>query len=85
MDALNEMTQVLAAPTWLNSLQLTRDSVTIAGEAEQAAALIKLLDGSRQFRGSSFALPSAAERGRRIVQHPILAPRGYAVTVAAAR
>jgi Tfp pilus assembly protein PilN len=57
MDALNELTQMLAAPTWLNSLQLTRDSVTIAGEAEQAAALIKLLDSSRQFRGSSFALP----------------------------
>jgi hypothetical protein len=31
--------------------------VTIAGEAEQAAALIKLLDSSQQFRGSSFALP----------------------------
>jgi Tfp pilus assembly protein PilN len=57
MDALNELTQVLASPTWLNSLQLTRDSVTIAGETEQAAALIKLLDSSRQFRGSSFALP----------------------------
>ena len=57
MDALNELTQVLAPPTWLNSLQLTRDSVTIAGETEQAAALIKLLDSSHQFRGSSFALP----------------------------
>jgi hypothetical protein len=48
---------MLAAPTWLNSLQLTRDSVTIAGETEQAAALIKLLDSSKQFRSSSFALP----------------------------
>jgi Tfp pilus assembly protein PilN len=57
MDALNELTQMLAAPTWLNSLQLTRDSVTIAGETEQAAALIKLLDSSKQFRNSSFALP----------------------------
>jgi Tfp pilus assembly protein PilN len=57
MEALKELTQVLAPPTWLNSLQLTRDSVTIAGETEQAAALIKLLDSSRQFRGSSFALP----------------------------
>jgi len=57
MDALNELTEMLAAPTWLNSMQLTRDSVTISGETEQAAALIKLLDSSRQFRGSSFALP----------------------------
>ena len=63
MDALNELTQMLAAPTWLNSLQLTRDSVTIAGEAEQAAALIKLLDSSRQFKGSSFALPLQRSSG----------------------
>ena len=63
MDALNELTQMLAAPTWLNSLQITRDSVTIAGEAEQAAALIKLLDGSRQFRGSSFVLPLQKSAG----------------------
>ena len=63
MDALNELTQMLAAPTWLNSLQLTRDSVTIAGETEQAAALIKLLDSSRQFRGSSFALPLQRSSG----------------------
>jgi Tfp pilus assembly protein PilN len=57
MDALSELTQMLAPPTWLNSLQLTRDSVVIAGETEQAAALIKLLDSSRQFRASAFALP----------------------------
>lgn len=63
MDALNELTQMLAPPTWLNSMQLTRDSVTIAGEAEQAAALIKLLDGSRQFRASSFALPLQRSSG----------------------
>jgi Tfp pilus assembly protein PilN len=63
MDALKELTLVLAVPTWLNSLQLTRDSVTLAGETEQAAALIKLLDSSRQFRGSSFALPLQRSQG----------------------
>lgn len=57
LDALNELTQMLAPPTWLNSLQLTRDSVTLAGETDQAAALIKLLDSSHQFRASSFVLP----------------------------
>jgi hypothetical protein len=57
MDGMNELTKVLAPPTFLNSLQLTRDSVTISGEAEQAAALIKLLDSSHQFRGSSFTFP----------------------------
>ncbi len=57
MEALLELTKVLAPPTWLFSMQLSRDTVTISGETEQAAALLKLLDSSHQFRGSSFALP----------------------------
>lgn len=57
MEALSELTKVLTPPAFLISLQLTRDSVTLSGEAEQAAALIKLLDGSHQFRGSSFTFP----------------------------
>lgn len=57
MDGLNELTKILVPPAWLNSLQLTRDSVTITGETDQAAALLKILDSSHQFRGSSFAFP----------------------------
>jgi Tfp pilus assembly protein PilN len=59
MDALSEVTKLLAPPTWLTSLQLSRDSVAISGEAEQAAALLKVLDGSHQFRGSGFTIPIA--------------------------
>jgi hypothetical protein len=57
LDALSEVTKLLAPPTFLNSLQLSRDSVAITGEAEQAAALLKVLDSSRQFRGSAFVIP----------------------------
>jgi hypothetical protein len=57
MDALNELTKILAPPAWLNSLQLTRDSVTLTGVTDQAAALLKVLDSSHQFRGSAFAFP----------------------------
>ncbi len=57
LDALNELTHLLAPPAWLNSLQLARTSVNITGETDQAAALIKLLDGSHQFQGSAFSLP----------------------------
>ncbi len=57
LDALVDLTHLLAAPAWLNSLQLTRTSISIAGQADQAASLIKLLDGSRHFQGSSFSLP----------------------------
>ncbi|MGA2211684.1 MAG: PilN domain-containing protein [Bryobacteraceae bacterium] len=57
LDALIDLTHLLAPPAWLNSLQLTRTSVSIAGQTDQAAALIKLLDGSPHFQGSSFSLP----------------------------
>ena len=57
LEALNELTHLLAPPAWANSLQLTRSSVSISGQTDQAAALIKLLDGSHQFQGSSFSLP----------------------------
>jgi len=63
LDALNELTHLLAPPAWLNSLQLARTSVNITGETDQAAALIKLLDGSRQFQGSSFSLPLQRSSG----------------------
>jgi hypothetical protein len=59
LDALSEVTKLLAPPTWLSSLQLTRDSVAVSGEAEQAAALLKVLDSSHQFRGSAFVIPIA--------------------------
>jgi hypothetical protein len=57
LDALNDLTHLLAPPAWLDSLQLTRTSINITGQTEQAASLIKLLDGSRHFQGSSFSLP----------------------------
>jgi hypothetical protein len=57
LDAMNELTHLLAPPAWLNSLQLTRTYVSITGQTDQAAELIKLLDGSHQFQGSGFSLP----------------------------
>lgn len=63
LDALNDLTHLLAPPAWLTSMQLTRTSVSITGETDQAAALIKLLDGSRHFQGSSFSLPLQKSAG----------------------
>ncbi len=57
LDALNELTALLAPPAWLGSMQLTRDSLSISGAADQAAGLVKILEGSHQFRGSSFTIP----------------------------
>jgi hypothetical protein len=57
------VTKLLTPPTFLTSLQLSRDSLAVSGESEQAAALLKVLDSSRQFRGSSFVIPIARGQG----------------------
>jgi type II secretory pathway component PulL len=53
LDALNELTRLIAPPAWVNSITLTRDSVMIAGEAPQAAPLIKIIDSSPLFENST--------------------------------
>jgi len=63
LDGLSEVTKLLTPPTWLTSLQLSRDSLAVSGESEQAAALLKVLDSSRQFRGSAFVIPIARGQG----------------------
>lgn len=57
MDVLAEVTQLLAPPGWLTSLDLNRNTLQIAGEAEQAAPLLKTLDGSAHFQDSEFMVP----------------------------
>jgi Tfp pilus assembly protein PilN len=63
LDAVREMTQIVRPPAWLNWLQLTREQINIAGEAEQAAPLLKLLDSSKYFRNSEFSLPLSRGQG----------------------
>jgi hypothetical protein len=57
LDALNELTHLLAPPAWLDSMQMTRTSINLTGQTQQAAELIKLLDTSHHFQGSAFSLP----------------------------
>jgi general secretion pathway protein L len=63
LDALNDLTHLLAAPSWLDSMQLTRTSISISGQTQQAAELIKLLDVSSHFQGSAFSLPLQKSAG----------------------
>jgi len=63
LDALNDLTHLLAPPAWLDSMQLTRTSVNISGQTPQAAELIKLLDGSSHFQGSAFSVPLQRSAG----------------------
>src|SRR5207302_9719482 len=54
LEALNELTRLLAPPAWTSMLDLTPDAATINGETEQAAPLLKLLDASPYFQNSTF-------------------------------
>lgn len=55
MDVLKEATKLLPPPLWLNSIEITRTTVTFGGEAEQAAGLLKVLDASPLFEHSDFS------------------------------
>ncbi len=59
LDTLDELTRILAPPTWLRGLDINRKQVQISGDTEQAAALLKLLDGSGHFQNSEFTTPLA--------------------------
>jgi len=57
MDVLGEMTRILPPPTWLNMLEITRTQVTVGGETDQAAPLLRIIDASPLFEASEFAAP----------------------------
>jgi Tfp pilus assembly protein PilN len=57
MDVLEEMTRILPPPTWLNTLEITRTQVVVAGETDQAAPLLKVIDASPLFQSSEFGMP----------------------------
>jgi len=59
LDLLLELTTTLTPPAFANSLDMTRDTVTIGGEAEQAAILLRLFDNSPRLAGSEFTIPIA--------------------------
>jgi len=56
LDVLNELSRLLPPQVWTNAVEIYPDSVVLSGEADQAAALLKLLDSSPFFQNSEFAL-----------------------------
>jgi hypothetical protein len=54
LAAINELSRLFPMPAWANTMELSRDAALIAGEAEQAAPLIKVLDASPIFYNSEF-------------------------------
>ncbi len=54
LDIVNELTRLLPPPVWISALDIHADNVVIAGEADQAAPLLQVLDASPLFRNSEF-------------------------------
>ena len=59
LEALQELTRLIAPPAWTNYVQIDRTAVTVAGEAEQAAPLLQVIDNSKMFRNSTFTVAIA--------------------------
>jgi Tfp pilus assembly protein PilN len=57
MDALAEITKLIPPPGWVSNLEMDRQSIQIAGEADQAATLLKAFDNSPFFEKSEFTMP----------------------------
>jgi Tfp pilus assembly protein PilN len=57
LDSLNELTRIVAPPAWVATLEMNRTTVTIAGEADQSAGMLKTLDQSPLFMNSDFTMP----------------------------
>ena len=53
-EILNELTRLVQPPAWTSSVEIYPDYVILAGEAEQAASLLKILDSSPYFQDSQF-------------------------------
>ncbi|HVV46214.1 MAG TPA: PilN domain-containing protein [Bryobacteraceae bacterium] len=54
LDVMNELVRLLPQQVWTNMIEIYPDRVVLAGEADQAAPLLKLLDGSPLFEQSKF-------------------------------
>jgi Tfp pilus assembly protein PilN len=56
IEILAELSRIIPAAVWTSNIDITPDTVTIAGEADQAAPLLKILDSSPYFRNSEFSM-----------------------------
>ncbi len=56
IDVMGEMTRILPPPIWLNTLEISRGQVTVAGETDQSAPLLKQIDASPFFESSEFSM-----------------------------
>jgi hypothetical protein len=63
LEALNEVTRVIEPPAWTSMLTLARDGLRIGGEAPQTSALVKILDSTPYFEGTSVLIATRGANG----------------------
>jgi Tfp pilus assembly protein PilN len=54
IEILAELSRIIPPAVWTPNVDITPETVTISGEADQAAPLLKILDSSPYFRNSEF-------------------------------
>jgi Tfp pilus assembly protein PilN len=54
IEVLAELSRIIPTTVWTTNIDILPDSVTLVGEADQAAPLLKVLDSSPMFRNSEF-------------------------------
>lgn len=59
LELMLDVTRTLQPPAFAHSLEITRDSVQVAGEIDQAAPLLRVLDNSAHLANSEFTMPIA--------------------------
>lgn len=86
LDAVREVTRLIAPPAWAQQFDLTRTTASVSGESEQAAEMLKVFDSSPMFRNSEFTSPLSRATGGRGDAFRIRAERraGTAVSAPAA-
>jgi hypothetical protein len=76
LDALRELTRILPMNAYVGRMDLLRESVSLNGEMDQSADLLKILDGSALFANSEFtSSPGRTQTGKEIFQ--VRAQREY--------
>jgi Tfp pilus assembly protein PilN len=63
LDALNELTKLVAPPGYLQSVEVRRNQIIISGEVDAAANLVKVIDSSPLFEGSEFTMAPTRVQG----------------------
>jgi Tfp pilus assembly protein PilN len=62
IEILAELSRILPPTVWTSNVDIVQDTIMFAGEADQAAPLLKIIDSSPLFRNSEFMMAVMGNR-----------------------